>query len=221
MYLIRFIIFFSALATYLCDEVTCKLTKSSPVNVNKEYNTNNILIILQPFPNLKKCFRHNDAACCNIINDVAISEYIASYIPEECLRIFPELEDLLCFGCSANESKYTSDGKLKICKNFAKKIWKVEKDEDLDKPSTRFDMCGLLAEENNFEDVDGDDFGYIIPSKEFNSFEEFINKLKIPYYEDLEIVVVDGDANTCFDLAQFIKFNKMFIFFLLIILFSF
>ena len=146
--------------------------------------------------------------------DGVISEYIESYIPEDCLRIFPELEDLLCYGCSANESKYIEedeDGqkKIKICKSFAKKIWKVDNDEDLDKPSKRFDGCGLLADENNFQNITIDDedenLGYIIPSKAFSNFADFINTLKIPYYEDYEIVVVDGNKENCFDNNYYLK----------------
>ena len=42
-------------------------------------------------------------------------------------------------------------------------------------PSTRFDGCGLLADDNNFSDNDANGFGYIIPSKVFNNFDQFIN----------------------------------------------
>ena len=74
------------------------------------------------------------------------------------MRLFPELEDLLCYGCHAKESEYRSedDKQIRICKSFAQKIWKA----DLDETSTRFDGCGLLAAENNFDDLD-DDMGYI------------------------------------------------------------
>ena len=113
------------------------------------------------------------------------------------------MEDLLCYGCSQYESKYIEDGKIKVCKNFAKKIWKSEKDEDLNKPSTRFDGCGLLAGEGFEELANG--LEYIIPSKVFNNFEDFINALKIPYYEDYEIIVVDGDENNCFNFGSFVS----------------
>jgi len=46
--------------------------------------------------------------------------------------------------------------------------------------------------------------GYIIPSKVFNSFEEFINTLKIPYYDDYTIQVVDGDEKTYFDKSYYL-----------------
>ena len=164
---------------------------------------------------MKKCYKHNEAACCNIINDGVISEFIESYIPEDCLRLFPELEDLLCFGCSADEFKYRDDNtkKIRICKSFAQRIWKT----DLDKPSTRFDGCGLLAEgnENKFVGKDSDDLGYIIPSKVFENFEDFINQMTIPYYDDYEIILVD-DGNNCFNNKNFIK-NNIFILLLMLI----
>ena len=161
---------------------------------------------------------HNEAACCNSINDGVISEYIESYIPEDCLRLFPELEDLLCFGCHEKESKYrTDDGakKIRICKSFAQKIWKG----DLDKTSTRFDGCGLLAEDNNFKEIDEDNqgVGYIFPSKVFANFEEFINKLKIPYYDDYSIEVVN-DGEDCFNNYNIIKVNSIIIFLLILAL---
>ena len=81
-------------------------------------------------------------------------------------------------------------------------------------PSTRFDGCGLLAEENNFEEEDDNDFGYIIPSKVFSTFEAFINKLGIPYYDDYTITVVD-DGDNCFNNFDFIKENILSIFFII------
>ena len=89
----------------------------------------------------------------------------------------------------------------------------MDNDADLDKPSTRFDGCGLLAEENNFADLleseeeENDDINYIIPSKKFNNFLDFINTLKIPYYKDYTIEVVDGDETTCFNNDNIIKYN--------------
>ena len=166
---------------------------------------------------MKKCYKHNEAACCNIINDNYIKDYIESYIPEDCLRLFPELEDLLCYGCHENEAKFRSDAnEIRICKSFAKKIWKAE----LDQPSTRFDGCGLLSEENNFHDLDTDDFGYIIPSKVFTNFEEFINALQIPYYDDGYTIIVVDDGNNCFNNNNTIKMNKLiFLFIMIFILF--
>ena len=101
---------------------------------------------------------------------------------------------------SRKESKYRTDNELRICNSFAKKIWKAE----LDQISTRFDGCGLLADDNNFSEKDEEERGYIIPSKVFNNFDEFINQLKIPYYEDFTITVVN-DGDNCFNKNNFIK----------------
>ena len=81
----------------------------------------------------------------------------------------------------------------------------------MDQPSTRFDGCGLLSEgdDNNFEEFDSDNFGYIIPSKVFNSFSEFINALKIPYYEDDFEIIVVADGDDCFNNNNTIKINNL------------
>ena len=55
---------------------------------------------------------------------------------------------------------------------------------------------------------------YIIPSKKFNSFEEFIDALGIPYYEDYTIEIVDGDEETCFNFSCFISNNITNIFYI-------
>ena len=83
-------------------------------------------------------------------------------------------------------------------------------------PSTRFDGCGLLADDNNFTGEDPDGFGYIIPSKIYNKFEDFINALKIPYYSTYTIVVVE-DGDNCFNNNNWIKSN----FFVILILMFF
>lgn len=166
---------------------------------------------------MNKCYKHNENSCCNIINDEYIQAYVESYIPEACIRKFPELEDLLCFGCSAREQLYMDEEKrIRICKSFAKKVWNVTNDEGLKKPSTRFDGCGLLVGEseedgNNFwEKLSEDDIAreiqYIIPSKVFGNFLEFINTLKIPYYPESEIIIDESDDESkCFNEATLYK----------------
>ena len=81
-------------------------------------------------------------------------------------------------------------------------------------PSTRFDGCGLLADNNNFSDDDTNGFGYIIPSKVFNNFDQFINKLQIPYYDtkdsdnnNIYTIVVVEDGDNCFNNNNWIKSN--------------
>ena len=89
-------------------------------------------------------------------------------------------------------------------------------------PSTRFDGCGLLADNNNFSDDDTNGFGYIIPSKVFNNFDQFINKLQIPYYDAKDInnnniytIVVVEDGDNCFNNNNWIKSNFFVIFLLM------
>lgn len=123
------------------------------------------------------------------------------------MRKFPELEDLLCFGCSAREAMYkdTEKKELYICKEYADKIWSAS----LDGKSERFDGCGLLAgeteEENHFFDKDEERLGYIIPSEVFKDFDEFINTLRIPYYEHYKIVVANKNERECFNNNEFLK----------------
>ena len=127
------------------------------------------------------------------------------------------MEDLLCYGCHENESKFrSSTNEIRICKSFAKKIWKAE----LDQPSTRFDGCGLLADDNNFQTLDTELLGYIIPSKIFNNFEDFINELKIPYYDAGYTIKVVDDGNNCFNNNNEFKMNKLiFLFLMMFIIF--
>ena len=59
--------------------------------------------------------------------------------------------------------------------------------------------------------------GYIIPSKVFSNFNDFINTLKIPYYGDYTITVVQ-DGDDCFNKYNFIKSRNIFV--LLIFIFT-
>jgi hypothetical protein len=75
-----------------------------------------------------------------------------------------------------------------------------------------------LAEDNNFQDRDENNVGYVIPSKAFDNFDDFINTLKIPYFDDdldpYTIEVVDGDKTVCFDDNKFLKVYPITIIFL-------
>ena len=62
-----------------------------------------------------------------------------------------------------------------------------------------------------------DGLKYIIPSKVFTNFEDFINTLKIPYYDDdsYTIRVVD-DGDNCFNNNNSIKMNNLIFLFIMI-----
>ena len=57
-----------------------------------------------------------------------------SFLPDSCLRKYPEFEDLLCLGCAPLESKYVvGDNKdtLRLCKKFALALWNATTEEEL------------------------------------------------------------------------------------------
>ena len=66
-----------------------------------------------------------------------------------------------------------------------------------------------------------DGLKYIIPSKVFTNFEDFINALKIPYYDDGSYIIkVVDDGDNCFNNNNAIKMNKLiFLFIMIFILF--
>ena len=59
------------------------------------------------------------------------------------MRKYEDFEYLMCFGCHPFESLYTDkiNRKIKICKQFAYKLWK----NNINEPSTVFDGCGFKA----------------------------------------------------------------------------
>lgn len=80
-----------------------------------------------------------------------------------------------------------------------------------------------MSDDNGFSSFADEGLNYIIPSKKFNSFEEFINAIGIPYYEDYTIEIIDGDEETCFNYSFFIKptFNSIVVLLICILLFVF
>ena len=61
-----------------------------------------------------------------------------------------------------------------------------------------------------------DGLKYIIPSKVFTDFEDFINTLKIPYYDDSYNIIVVEDGDNCFNNNNAIKMNKLIFLFIMI-----
>ena len=62
-----------------------------------------------------------------------------------------------------------------------------------------------------------DGLKYIIPSKVFTNFEDFINTLKIPYYDDGSYIIkVVDDGDNCFNNNNAIKMNKLIFLFIMI-----
>lgn len=78
-------------------------------------NKSNFLPLHLALPNLKKCYKYNEAACCTILHDDQIKDKTESLLPSSCLRKYPEFEDLLCLACAPLESVYY-DSTTKIIK---------------------------------------------------------------------------------------------------------
>ena len=198
------------------------------INKNKPSKRKiNFINYKKPFPNLSKCYKYNEAACCTILHDSAIEDYTNAILPSSCLRKYTELEDLLCVGCSPLESKYLTsnstaevekDGtnitvpayKLNICKKFAYKLWNATSDDDLNNPTSRFDNC-MFKFGDGFE-PDGCDFdnkSFVIPSSCFNNFKEFVQKISIPYYYISSVEIDESnDPEKCFSDGYYISFSK-------------
>ena len=135
-----------------------------------------------------------------------------SFLPDSCLRKYPEFEDLLCLGCAPLESKYVvGDNKdtLRLCKKFALALWNATTEEELNQPTKRFDNCGFLVPDG-FLDTQNPTPPYInddwfLPSDIGGGLEGFIREIKIPYYEIKHIEIVDGDSDECFSSSSYIS----------------
>lgn len=171
---------------------------------------------------MKKCYKYKENACCTILHDEYIREYTMSLLPESCLRKYPEFEDLLCLMCSPYESKYVVNNKLKLCKEFALKLWNATTETELTEPTKRFDNCGLMfpSDDPHFEILPTFDKGYFMPSKTGWSFTEFITNIGIPYSSFSSIEIIDSTKeDECFNTAYHITIKNIFhIIFLLFII---
>ena len=135
-----------------------------------------------------------------------------SFLPDSCLRKYPEFEDLLCLGCAPLESKYVvGDNKdtLRLCKKFALALWNATTEEELNQPTKRFDNCGFLVPDG-FLDSQNPTPHYInddwfLPSDIEGGLEGFIREIKILYYEIKHIEIVDGESDECFSSSSYIS----------------
>ena len=132
----------------------------------------------------------------------------------------------MCFSCSPFESQYLDikNKRINICQNFAMKIWNASNVEELNKKSTIFDNCGFYfentplekyLEDNGYINPNSDHLNYILISNVFTTFEDFVNTIKIPYFSDYKIIIIENNQN-CYNLNNKISINFLF---LIIILF--
>ena len=176
-----------------------------------------------PFPSLLKCYKYNNEACCLSVHDDYIDTYISSLLSPSCIRRYPLFEILMCFGCHPNERKYINitTKEIRICKEFAKELWREnegQKDIDLNSPSKVFDQCGFKVDTAYFsERFKGQ--AYIIPSEVFSNFSDFLDYVKIPFYEDYKIVIQEETNDFCYNDKVYINHNMFFCFIYIFILF--
>ena len=176
-----------------------------------------------PFPSLLKCYKYNNEACCLSVHDDYIDTYISSLLSPSCIRRYPLFEILMCFGCHPNERKYINitTKEIRICKEFAKELWREnegQKDIDLNSPSKVFDQCGFKVDTAYFsERFKGQ--AYIIPSEVFSNFSDFLDYVKIPFYEEYKIVIQEETNDFCYNDKVYINHNMFFCFIYIFILF--
>ena len=178
-----------------------------------------------PFPSLLKCYKYNNEACCLSVHDDYIDTYISSLLSPSCIRRYPLFEILMCFGCHPNERKYinitTNPKEIRICKEFAQELWKEneeQKDIDLNSPSKVFDQCGFKVDFDYFGERFKDQ-AYIIPSEVFSNFSDFLDYVKIPFYEGYKIVIQEETNDFCYNDKVYINHNMFFCFIYIFILF--
>ena len=176
-----------------------------------------------PFPSLLKCYKYNNEACCLSVHDDYIDTYISSLLSPSCIRRYPLFEILMCFGCHPNERKFINitTKEIRICKEFAKELWREnegQKDIDLNSPSKVFDQCGFKVDTAYFsERFKGQ--AYIIPSEVFSNFSDFLDYVKIPFYEEYKIVIQEETNDFCYNDKVYINHNMFFCFIYIFILF--
>ena len=134
-----------------------------------------------------KCYRNNADSCCISAHDSQIATEMSNFLSTSCERRFPELEYYFCYGCHYTEpdSTDTTNKKIRLCKDFAERLW----GEDIDKSTTKFDSCGFM--------VGGE---VVIPSSKWADGNAFFAERLPPLFSDYTIEIVNGDED-CFNRA--------------------
>lgn len=156
-----------------------------------------------PFPSLVKCYKYNNEACCMSVHDDYISNYISTLLTDPCLRKYSEFEDLMCLACHPLESNYvdSENKKIRICKDFAMRLWNASEYDELNKPTDIFDNCGFKSD--NFEIDDK----FIIPSKHWDNFTHFFTDIRVPLFEDYDLTLINNDEGQCYNIGGIQNLN--------------
>ena len=156
-----------------------------------------------PFPSLVKCYKYNNEACCMSVHDDYISNYISTLLTDPCLRKYSEFEDLMCLACHPLESNYVdpTNKKIRICEDFAMRLWNASEEDELNKPTDIFDNCGFKSD--NFEIDDK----FIIPSKHWDNFTHFFTDIRVPLFEDYDLTLINNDEGQCYNIGGIQNLN--------------
>jgi hypothetical protein len=124
----------------------------------------------------------------------------------QCQREYEQLENYFCLGCNPSQADSTDEVNkiIYLCTDFAKGVW----GNDLFKPSTKFDNCGM----NTY--WRGEDFTEtVVPSAEWANGYQFFWEVKPSYFEDYTIVIRDkSDYSKCYSFGRL--FGVIFLFIL-------
>lgn len=149
-----------------------------------------------PFPSLVKCYKYNNEACCMSVHDDYISNYISTLLTDPCLRKYSEFEDLMCLACHPLESNYVdpTNKKIRICEDFAMRLWNASDKDELNKPTDIFDNCGFKSDNFDIDDK------FIIPSKHWNNFSHFFTDIRVPLFEDFDLIIITN-GEQCYNIG--------------------
>jgi hypothetical protein len=149
-----------------------------------------------PFPSLVKCYKYNNEACCMSVHDDYISNYISTLLTDPCLRKYSEFEDLMCLACHPLESNYVdpTNKKIRICEDFAMRLWNASEEDELNKPTDIFDNCGFKSDNFDIDDK------FIIPSKHWNNFSHFFTDIRVPLFEDFDLIIITN-GEQCYNIG--------------------
>ena len=156
-----------------------------------------------PFPSLVKCYKYNNEACCMSVHDDYISNYISTLLTDPCLRKYSEFEDLMCLACHPLESNYVdpTNKKIRICEDFAMRLWNASEYDELNKPTDIFDNCGFKSDNFDIDDK------FIIPSKHWDNFTHFFTDIRVPLFEDYDLTLINNDEGQCYNIGGIQNLN--------------
>ena len=142
--------------------------------------------------------------------EVSNQDQLNAILTESCLGTYIELEDLICLGCHPFEMYYVSENakgnkELRLCKDFAKRLWGAKSDDDLNLPTRKYDNCGFKSG-YFYPEAESQ---FIMPSQNFTSIYHFFQQLLIPFYDTVDVVIVEDDVENCYNWKMMLKVNQV------------